>query len=225
MVSALRPMDATNTAAMQDFICENTVAVFPALLPEISLRLASEAIPIWQKSEEVLGQLNVPPPYWAFAWPGGQALARYLLDHPNFVASKRILDLGAGSGLAGIAAMKAGAAHVLASDIDIYALAAAEMNARANGVSVELTSENLLDKEPDAFDVVLVGDLFYERRLAAIVLTFAERAAAAGALVLIGDPQRNYFPRGRFQLAAQYPVPVTRDLEDTEIKTTAVWRL
>ena len=221
----LLAIDATDPATMQKFILENTTAVAPQLLPEITLRLASQSIPIWQKSEEVLGQLNVPPPYWAFAWPGGQALARYLLDNPELVASKRVLDLGSGSGLAGIAAMKAGAGHVLACDIDAYALAAAEMNAHANGVRLELTSENLLARDPGPFDVVLVGDLFYERQLAAIVLTFAERAAAAGALVLAGDPQRNYFPVGRFHRVAEYPVPVTRDLEDTELKLTAVWRV
>ena len=222
---ALRPIDASDTVAMQNFISENTSPVFPALLPEISLRLASQSIPIWQKSEEVLGQLNVPPPYWAFAWPGGQALARYLLDHPTLVANKRILDLGSGCGLAGIAALKAGAAHVLASDIDSYALAAAELNAQANGVCLELTSQNLLDKAPAAFDVVLVGDLFYERQMAELVLTFATRAAEQGSLVLIGDPQRNYFPRDRFTVVAKYQIVVTRDLEDTELKSTAVWRV
>lgn len=222
---ALRPINPADAEAMQNFISENTVSVFPALLPEIALQLALQSIPIWQKSEEVLGQLNVPPPYWAFAWPGGQALGRYLLDHPNLVANKRVLDLGCGSGLAGIAAMKAGAAHVLACDIDAYALAAAGINAKANGVRLELTSENLLDKDPNPFDVVLVGDLFYERQLADLVMAFANRAAALGSLVLIGDPQRNYFPRGRFTLVAEYQVAVTRDLEDVEIKLTAVWRV
>ena len=222
---ALRLIDPSDAAAIENFIKENTASVFPAMLPEISLRLASQSIPIWQKSEEILGQLNVPPPYWAFAWPGGQALARYLLDNPTLVAHSRVLDLGSGSGLAGIAAMKAGAAHVMACDIDIYALAAADMNANANGVRLELTSQNLLDKDPAAFDVVLVGDLFYERQLSELVLAFAERAAEQGSLVLIGDPQRNYFPRGRFNLVAEYQVAVTRDLEDTEMKLTAVWRV
>ena len=222
---ALRLIDPADAAAIENFIKENTTSVFPALLPEISLRLASQSIPIWQKSEEVLGQLNVPPPYWAFAWPGGQALARYLLDNPKLVAHSRVLDLGSGSGLAGIAAKKAGAAHVMACDIDIYALAAADMNANANGVRLELTSQNLLDRDPAAFDVVLVGDLFYERQLSELVLAFAERAAAQGSLVLIGDPQRNYFPRDRFTLVREYQIAVTRDLEDTEMKPTAVWRL
>lgn len=222
---ALHPIDPADAEAMQNFISENTVCVFPALLPEIALQLALQSIPIWQKSEEVLGQLNVPPPYWAFAWPGGQALARYLLDHPDLVANKHVFDLGCGSGLAGIAAMKAGAARVLACDIDAYALAAAGINAKANGVRLELTSENLLDKDPNPFDVVLVGDLFYERQLADLVMAFANRAAALGSLVLIGDPQRNYFPRGRFTSVAEYQVAVTRDLEDVEIKSTAVWRV
>lgn len=222
---ALLPIDPADAAAIQNFINENTAPVFPALLPEIELRLAAQSIPIWQKSEEVLGQLNVPPPYWAFAWPGGQALARYLLDHPNLMANKRVLDLGCGAGMAGIAAMKAGAAHVLACDIDAYALAAADLNAKANGVRLELTSENLLDQDPNPFDAVLVGDLFYERHLAELVMVFVKRAAAQGSLVLIGDPQRNYFPRGQFSLAGEYEVAVTRDLEDAEMKLTAVWRV
>jgi predicted nicotinamide N-methyase len=182
-------------------------------------------LPIWRKTEVELGEINVPPPYWAFAWAGGQALARYVLDNPETVRGRSVLDLGAGSGLSAIAARLAGARGVLASDIDAMALAALSLNARANGVAIPTTSEDLLRAPPGAFSVILVGDLFYERELAERVLAFMEAAAAMGTSVLIGDPKRSYFPSGRFVEAAQYPVPVTRELEDAEIKRTAVWRL
>ncbi len=208
------------------FIRANTKLLAPPLVPEILLHLAEESLPIWQKSEEELGEFNVSPPYWAFAWAGGQALARYLLDHPETVIGRPVLDLGAGSGLCAIAAAKAGAGAILAADLDHYALAAVGLNAEANNVTVGVTSENLLSSPlPAAFDVILVGDLFYERQLADAVLVAIETAAQGGALILIGDPQRNYFPKGRFLQAAEYQVPVTRELEDATIKRTAVWTL
>ena len=207
------------------FIRANTRVLTPPLVPEIRLHLAEESVPIWQKTEEELGEMNVPPPYWAFAWAGGQALARYILDNPALFTGRRVLDLGAGSGLTAIAAMKAGAAHVLAADIDAIALEATAINAAENAVSVATTAQDLLAAPPASFDVILVGELFYERQLANAVLAFIEVAAKGGALVLIGDPQRNYFPKGRFMLAAEYEVTVTRELEDALIKKTAVWRV
>ena len=207
-----------------DFIRANTRLLSPPLVPEIKLHLAEESVPIWQKTEEELGEMNVPPPYWAFAWAGGQALARYLLDSPALVAGKRVVDLGSGSGLTAIAAKMAGASSVLASDIDLYALASIRLNAAANGVIVATTPDDLLGSTPAPAGVVLIGDLFYERQLADRVLSFAERAKMAGSLVFIGDPQRNYFPKGRFEKLADYQVPVTRELEDAEIKNTAVWK-
>lgn len=208
----------------QTFIRDNTRLLTPPLVPEIKLHLAEESLPIWQKTEEELGEMNVPPPYWAFAWAGGQALARYLLDTPDIVTGKRVLDLGAGSGLTAIAPMLAGATFALAADIDEIALVACALNASANAVAIATTADDLLARAPDGFDVVLVGDLFYERQLADRVLAYIDAARAGGATVLIGDPQRNYFPRGRFATAAEYRVPVTRELEDAEIKRTAVWR-
>ena len=209
----------------RDFILANTRLIAPPLVPEIKLHLAEESVPIWQKTEEELGEMNVPPPYWAFAWAGGQALARYCLDNPHLVQGKRVLDLGSGSGLSAIAAIKAGASDVCANDIDAFSLAAIRLNAAANGVEVTLSEHDLLSGPPGPFGVVLVGDLFYERSLSERVLAFIEAAHTNGALVLIGDPQRNYFPKGRFTSAAQYQVPVTRELEDVTIKSTAVWRL
>ncbi|MGE0848853.1 MAG: methyltransferase [Hyphomicrobiaceae bacterium] len=207
------------------FILANTRLLAVPLVPEIRLHLAEESLPIWQKTEEELDAMNLPPPYWAFAWAGGQALARYLIDNPALVAGRRVLDLGSGSGLAAVAAAKAGAAHVLAADIDTLAVAAIKLNASANIVDLEATAEDMLDAPSDGFDVLLIGDLFYERQLAGRVLAFADIAAERGALVLAGDPRRNYFPHERFQQLALYPVPVTRELEDAEIKRAAVWRL
>jgi predicted nicotinamide N-methyase len=207
------------------FIAANTRLLPVPLVPEICLYLAEESLAIWRQTEEELGRMNVPPPWWAFAWAGGQALARYVLDNPNLTAGRSVLDLGAGSGLTGIAAMKAGAARVLAADTDPFALAAVALNATANAVVVEATGRDLLAGSPSGHGLVLVGDLFYERLLAERVLAFLDAAQAQGSAVLVGDPRRSYFPRERFEPVAEYSVPVTRDLEDVEIKRTAVWRL
>lgn len=207
------------------FIRDNTKILSPPLVPEIQLHLAEESLPIWRKTEEELGEMNVPPPYWAFAWAGGQALARYILDTPDLVSRRRVLDLGAGSGLTAIAAMKAGALSVLAADIDTLALVATQLNATANEVVVATDASDLLAAPPGDFGVILVGDLFYERQLAERVTAFIDAAVANGAVILIGDPQRNYFPKGKFTQVAEYSVPVTRELEDALIKRTAVWRL
>lgn len=217
-------LDPSDPQSADAFIRANTRLLAPPLVPEIKLHLAEESLPIWQKTEDELGEINVPPPFWAFAWAGGQALARYLLDTPELLAGKRVLDLGTGSGLTAIASGLRGATSVLAADIDLLALAAARLNAAENGVTISTTAENLLDREPGAFDAVLVGDLFYEKPLADKVLAFVEAARATGALVLVGDPKRSYFPKDVFTLAAEYQVPVTRELEDAEIKRTSVWR-
>lgn len=207
------------------FIRENTRAQAPPLTPEIVLQLASESLPIWLKTEEELGTMNVPPPYWAFAWAGGQALARYVLDNPAAVVGKSIVDIGAGSGLVAIAAARAGARSVLAFDLDPLAVVAISLNAATNGVGVSASSQDVLGGPPPEADVLLVGDLFYERELASRVLALIDEAVHGGAAVLVGDPRRSYFPVERFEQVASYEVPVTRELEDAEIKRTAVWRL
>ena len=219
-----RPLSKSSPSAA-DFIRANTKLTRPTLLPEIQLYLAAESLPIWQKTEEELGEINVPPPYWAFAWAGGQALARYLLDNPELSQGRDVLDIGTGSGLNAIATKISGAANVLASDIDTFSLAAVALNAKANSVVIATTSDDLLAAPPGTAGLVLIGDLFYERQLADKVLAYIERAASNGAIVLIGDPKRNYFPHGRFTQVAEYQVPVSRELEDAEIKKTAVWRL
>ena len=210
------------------FIRANTRLKPVPHVPEISLHVAEESVPIWQKTEEELNEMGLPPPYWAFAWAGGQALARYVLDNPQAVAGKRVLDLAAGSGLVGIAAAKAGAAPVTAIDIDEFAEAAVALNGEANGVYVDVTILDILDHPPPAeprHDVILVGDLFYERDTAARTLVFLERRATIGTRVLIGDPGRTYLPKERLTRLAEYSVPVTRELEDLEIKRTTVWEL
>ncbi len=218
-------VDAAPARDRSGFIAANTALLPVPLVPEISLYLAHEAVPMWQRTEEELGEIGLPPPFWAFAWAGGQALARYVLDNPETVRGRSVLDLASGSGLVAIAAMQAGAATVLAADIDGFALAAIGLNAAANAVAVSTTGDDLLTAAPPAFETVLVGDLFYERDLAALVLSWLEAARAQGSLVLIGDPGRSYLPKHRLKSIAEYSVPQTRELEDAETKRSAVWRL
>lgn len=206
------------------FVLANTRLAAVALAPEVQLHMADEAIELWQRTESDRGGARLAPPFWAFAWAGGQALARYVLDHPAVVAGARVLDLAAGSGLVAIAAMRAGAAHVTAVEIDPLAVAAIEVNARANDVAVTTLLGDVLDKDVDA-DVVLAGDVFYSGEMTGRVLGFLRRAAAAGASVLVGDPGRAYLPREQLTLVAAYDVPVPQTLEDTPVKRTTVWRV
>jgi predicted nicotinamide N-methyase len=203
--------------AMVDFVAANTVAEPTPLVPEITLRLAAAAVPLWDKIEAEFGMHGLAPPYWAFAWAGGQALARYLLDYPAVVAGRRVLDFAAGSGLSAIAAAQAGAAQVVASDIDYFAGIAIALNAEANGVPVEITATDLLaddaDFDPSSFDVVLAGDVFYEPGLAGRVLALLHRCQAAGAVVLLGDPGREHLPKHRLITLRQYEVTVSRDMQ------------
>lgn len=193
--------------------------------PEISLWLADEVTPIWRLTEEELGEMGLPPPFWAFAWSGGQGLARWLLDHPAEVAGQRVLDFAAGSGLVGIAAMKAGAASVLCADIDPFCGAAVAVNARANDVALSFVAEDLLGAAPPEVDVLCAGDVFYEKPMADRVLAWLTLAADRGTRVLVGDPLRTYFPKSGFALLAEYQVPTTRELEDAAVKRSRVWTL
>ncbi len=193
------------------------------LVPEVSLHVADEAVPIWHRTEEELGELGLPPPFWAFAWAGGQALARHVLDHPETVRGKHVLDFASGSGLVGIAAMKAGATGLTCADIDPFAVAAIALNGEANGVVLSPTQDDLIGRD-DGWDAVLAGDIAYERDLAEKVFAWLLALAGRGATVLIGDPGRTYLPKDRLVKLAEYSVPVTRELEDMEIKRTAVWR-
>jgi len=204
-----------------EFIRINTELLAPPLVPEIRLHLATEIMPLWRKSEEELEAMGVPPPYWAFAWAGGQALARYILDNPPTVRDKSVLDFGSGSGIVGIAAAKAGARSVLSADIDPYAEAAIRLNADANAVTVATTTDNLIGSD-GGWDVILVGDMCYERPLAEQLLAWL-RDGKRNAL--LGDPGRSYFPKIGTERRALYRVKVTRDLEDREIRETGVFHL
>jgi predicted nicotinamide N-methyase len=204
------------------FILAHTRLIAVPHAPEVRLYLAEEATELWQKTEDELGELGLPPPFWAFAWAGGQALARYVLDRPAIVRGKRVLDFASGSGLAGIAAAKAGARNVSASDVDAFACAAMALNANANGVILDVIARDLTGRD-GPWDTVLAGDICYERDLAEAVTGWLERLARRGTLVLIGDPGRAYLPRERLTALATYEVPVTRALEDNEIKKTSVW--
>lgn len=207
------------------FILQNTRLQAVPHAPEISLWLADEITPIWRLTEEELGELGLPPPFWAFAWAGGQAVARWLLDNPSEVAGRTVLDFATGSGLVGIAAMKAGAASVLGTDIDPFCGAAVALNAEANGVTMAFTDRNLLDAPPPPVDVICAGDVCYEKPMTDRVLDWLGQARANGTRVLIGDPGRTYFPKSGLDFLAEYRVPTTRELEDQEIKRSAVWAM
>lgn len=206
------------------FIRENTRVSAPSHVPELKLHLADDAVALWEMTEEELGRIGLPPPFWAFAWAGGQALARYVLDNPEIARGKRVLDVASGSGLVAIATLKAGAISALCNDIDAFAAPAANLNAALNDVSVETTDADLIGSEVDA-DLILIGDAFYERDLGARMLEWMIALEAAGKTVLVGDPGRSYLPKDKLEKLAEYAVPTIRALEDSEVKRTGVWRL
>jgi len=218
-------VSAQTIADPHGFILANTRLKSPPHTPEIELYLADEITPIWRMTEDELGQIGLPPPFWAFAWAGGQALARYLLDHPAEVKAKRVFDVGTGSGLVAIAAMKAGAKGANGADIDGFCAAAVELNARANGVEVGFGQRDPLSAPPPAVDVICAGDIFYEQPLAERAMTWLAEARDRGVRVLLGDPGRSYFPKTGLVKLAEYSVETTRELEDAETKRTAVWSI
>ena len=213
----------TALADRKGFIRAHTRLLPVPHAPEIRLHVADEATELWQKTEEELGDIGLAPPCWAFAWAGGQALARYILDHAETVAGRRILDFAAGSGLVAIAAALAGAGRVEACDIDLFATEAIALNAAANGVAVEPRLADLVGTD-EGWDTVLAGDICYERDTAQRVIRWLSTLSRRGATVLIGDPGRSYLPKDQLEPLATYEVPVTRALEDAEIKRSSVWR-
>jgi len=211
----------------EGFIRANTALEAPAMVPEFRLWLASEYVPIWQATEAWLEEHNVDPPYWAFCWPGGQAIARYLLDNPTLVEGRRVIDLAAGSGVSSLAAARAGAASVVANDIDALSLIAARLNARANDLTVEVSLEDWLagpEGAPDA-DIVIAGDVCYERDMSIRALAWLRGHARLGRLVLLGDPGRNYFSAQGLEERARYEIPTSLQLENRGMRETVVWRV
>jgi predicted nicotinamide N-methyase len=194
-------------------------------VPTVRLHLADELDPVWRATAEALDAAEVPIPFWAFAWAGGIAIARYLVEHPEAVAGRTVLDLATGSGLCAIAALRAGAVRATGADIDPFAEAAVALNARANAVRVGFVGRDLLDDEPPAADVILAGDTWYEGPLAERVLPWLAQAATHGTSVLVGDPGRRYLPAiGLVQLAA-YDVHTTTQLEDRAVVAARVFTL
>jgi predicted nicotinamide N-methyase len=211
----------------EGFIRANTALGAPAMVPEFELWLATEYVPIWQATEAWLEEHNVDPPYWAFCWPGGQAVARYLLDNPEQVLGKRVIDFATGSGVSSLAAAHAGAASVIANDIDALSLVAARLNGEANGVGFDVSAENWLagpDGLPDA-DVVIAGDVCYEREMSVRALAWLRSHARLGRLVLLGDPGRNYFSAQGLEERARYDIPTSLQLENRGMRETVVWRV
>ncbi len=208
----------------EEFVRANTVVARAPLVPEIALHLATEITPIWQATEEWLAQQNIEPPFWAFAWPGGQALARLLLDEPERVAGRRVLDFAAGCGIAAIAAARAGAAMAEAAEIDPLALAACRLNAALNGVEVA-TPEGDVVGAPCRWDLILAGDVCYEAPMTNHILPWLRGMVAAGAEVWVADPGRAYLPRQGLEPFAQFSVPTTLELEDRERREVRIHRL
>jgi predicted nicotinamide N-methyase len=207
------------------FIEANTRILSPPLVPELRLHLASEVTPLWQATEEHLERTGLPPPFWAFAWPGGRALARHLLDRPGLARGRVVLDFAAGSGVAAIAAVRAGAERVLASEIDPAACAAIGLNAALNGAEVEIVSADLTEEPGRAADLILAGDVCYERGMAHRVIDWLRGQSQLGATVLLADPGRAYRPLDGLTELARYRVATSRDLEDSEEREPVIWRM
>lgn len=206
------------------FVRDNTAPGRAPLVPEIALHLASEVTPLWHATEETLAQNGLPPPYWAFAWPGGQSFARLLLDRPELARDRTVLDFASGCGIAAIAAVKSGARRVVASEIDKFATAALVLNAGLNAVSFEIVEDDILTAPPGDWDLILAGDVCYERPMAERTLAWLDRAVAKGAEVLIADPGRAYLPKSGLTEIARYDVPTPLDLENRKIMTTVIYR-
>jgi predicted nicotinamide N-methyase len=208
-----------------EFVQRNTAIAAPPLVPEIRLHLATEVTPLWQATEKTLAGNALPPPFWAFAWAGGQALARYLLDNPEVVRGREVLDIGSGSGIVAIAAAKAGASRVVAAEIDHFAAAAIALNAPLNGAVITVETRDLLDRAAAGWGVALAGDICYEEPMSSRAMALLRRIAARGRPALLGDPGRAYLPKDGLAELARYTVPTSRELEARESSEGVVWRV
>jgi predicted nicotinamide N-methyase len=212
---------AEGTGSQEAFVQAHARLLPVPYVPEIRLFLADDALSLWEETERELGETDQPPPFWAFAWPGGQALARYILDHRELVAGRTVLDLGSGSGLTAIAAALAGASVVVASEPDLFAVAAIGLNASANSVAIAVTAD-VLDGSGEEAEVVLAADVCYEQGMAERVIGLLERARNRGACILLGDPGRAFLPRQLLRELDAYDVPVLADLENAPVKRVMV---
>ncbi len=207
-----------------DFIVDHTTVAAAPIVPEIALRTGGLSMPLWEAAALTDPRPAVPPPYWAWAWAGGQALARYVLDHPELVRGQKAADIGCGGGIVAIAAAMAGATSVSAIDVEVFAIEACRLNAAANGVTLDLVEADPIGTDA-GWDVVLVGDLWYEPELAARLAPWLRDLVARGAQVLTGDPGRAHLPTVGLAELARYEVPTIEDLEDVSTKTVRVLRL
>jgi predicted nicotinamide N-methyase len=207
------------------FIRNHTALAAPPACPELRLYLAGEITPLWQATEEFLRHHNIAPPFWAFPWVGGQALARHLMDHPDLVAGQRVLDFAAGCGIVAIAAARMGALSVTASEIDLLALEAIALNARENQVTVATSIEDVLEREDCPWDVILAGDVCYEKPMADKVFAWMRRSAAKGAQVLLADPGRAYLPKTGLMRLASMTIACSLELEDRVSREVGIYRI
>ncbi len=208
--------------SLQQLILENTSLESPRLVPEIQLFLAAEDLPLWRMGESELAELGLGTPFWAFAWAGGQALSRHILDNPSIVAGKRILDFGSGSGMVAMAAIMSGAFEVTATDIDPVAAIAMRMNAETNNCYFDISTEDVIGDMGD-WDVILVGDVCYDAEIARNVIPWIKSLAKEGRDVLIGDPGRFYLPKLGLRSVAKYGAETTSLMEDTDLRNAQVW--
>jgi predicted nicotinamide N-methyase len=205
-----------------EFFRRHTRVQSPYLCPELSLRLITPGCPLWRADERDLQELGLEDPFWGFCWAGGQALARYILDHPEWVAGKAVLDFGAGCGVVGIAAKRAGARRVCAADTDPLAAVAVAINAELNGVEIETTTRDLLGEEVADFEAILLGDMFYEAELAGEVQTWLSECIDKQALILMGDPGRGHIECGRWRQLEKYAAPADVDMDGSHLRDTVV---
>ena len=215
-------MDYDDGVDPRALILSNTTIDTPHLCPEIRLHLITETCPLWKAGERELANLRLPDPFWGFCWAGGQALARYILDHPAWVRGRRVLDLGAGGGVEAIAAAKSGASWVLAADTDPLAAEAVRLNADLNQVSLDTTTADLVGGDCRGFDVLLAGDMCYDPDFCAGLIPWLRRLARQRVVVLLGDPLRGFMPTTGMEVLASYQTPADVDLRGEHLRPARV---